>query len=688
MKKDSNRILFGALIVTIMLGAIPIVTAESSSETQPYAAARREVSINVKIVFIGIDRTLVDKEYMTWNNPNYKYQSYLIPGINTNVVFMMNYDYVFVNSQFENNFVNYLSSIARREEHSNVLWKLTYFGIDENLVLNYTSFKVTTLNTLYSADDVERWLIDHADGYGGLPSNGYALVVADLSSKVPSVTADQYNAIMKEHVVEATPHYYNKTFADPDLGIVRNRRWMTSWGGNARLYYIDLSAGPSLVTTQLPIQLAASVNNIDFHTTYGKNWLNQYISSYVFGAVYNLFTPDFIYQINYAKEYRIKIMAFDNRTSQSQPPLEKTIDTNLIKSELQKLLSFSKVEVEAKFSKATDYPGLMQIIIDSRIPSSQVPSIEPTKAVDATPVYEWLNEQGENHSRDFFNITRDIDEYDIPVFVFAFEDNYQFAFTFKEWISYPSDGERTIWGVSLYDMVLIGHSARDFDRGDMLVNEPKQPGKGFGFSNTIIHEVGHMLGLNHPFIYDQTEDFVSSVMAYYPYDSGFSQFDIDALQRGLADQLIMYASSTLSETSSVIVNYLSVNSARNYLGAAEDRYSQMDYSGSINSAYNADLQAAQAKTLSPSFLVTSGLLIGLGSGGAVGLVAGYFLWKRKRPASAFEKNGCKPRNPLSSTHAPPATKPLHGYLNIRDGTVKTARDMYDQPPLTVLNKNA
>ena len=255
MKKDSNRILFGALIVTIMLGAIPIVTAESSSETQPYAAARREVSINVKIVFIGIDRTLVDKEYMTWNNPNYKYQSYLIPGINTNVVFMMNYDYVFVNSQFENNFVNYLSSIARREEHSNVLWKLTYFGIDENLVLNYTSFKVTTLNTLYSADDVERWLIDHADGYDGSPSNGYTLIVADLSSKVPSVTAEQYNAIMKERIVEATPHYYNKTFTDPDLGIVRNRRWMTSWGGNARLYYIDLSAGPSLVTTQRNIEL-------------------------------------------------------------------------------------------------------------------------------------------------------------------------------------------------------------------------------------------------------------------------------------------------------------------------------------------------------------------------------------------------------------------------------------------------
>ena len=650
--RGNNRILFGALVIAIMLGTIPIVAAESSPQTQPYAAARREIPINVKIIFIGIDQSLVDKEYMTWNNPQYKYQSYLIPGISTNVLFTMNYDYVFVNQQFETNFVSYLSSIARLEEHSNALWNLTYFGIDENLALNYTSFKITTLNTLYGADDVERWLIDHADGYGGLPSSGYALIVADLSSKVPSVTAEQYNAIMKERVVEATPHYYNKTYTDPDLGMVRNRRWMTSWGGHARLYYIDLSAGPSLVTTQLPIQLAASINNIAFNTAYGRNWFNQYVSSYVYGAVYNLFTPDFVYPINYAKEYRITIEAIDNRTQQNQPPLEKTINTTLIKSELQGLLSFSKVDVEAKFSKVTDYPELMRIIVDSAIPSTQVPSIEPTKAVDATPIYEWLNEDGKNHVRAFFNITRDIDEYDIPVFVFAFDDNYELAFTFKESIYDLSEEERTIWGVSLYDMVLIGHSTRDFNRGDVLINEPKQPGKGYGFSNTIIHEVGHMLGLNHPFIYDQTEDFVSSVMAYYPYESTFSQFDIDALQRGLADQLIIYASTTLSETASVLVNYMSVNSARNYLQAADDRYSQMDYSGSINSAYDAAMQAAQAKTLSPDFLVTSGLLIGLGAGGTIGLVVGYYLRKRKTPTSTSAQRWMQPQPSTSQYSCP------------------------------------
>jgi hypothetical protein len=658
MRKFNNQILFGMVIVTLLLGTIPVVAAQSTPSTQPYATARREVPIHIKIVFIGIDQNLIDKEYMTWNNPHYKYQSYLIPGISTNVVFAMNYDYVFANPQFENNFVNYLSSIAKVEKHTNVLWNLSYFGIDENIALNYTNFRITTQNTFYSADEVEHWLTDHSNEYGGFPSDGYTLIIADLFSRTPSVTTEQYKTLMKKQAVEATPHYYNKTFMDPDLGLVRNRGWMTSWGGNERLYYIDLSAGPSFVTTELPIQLAEDVNNIDIHTAYGKTWLNQYVSNYVYGAVYNLFTPDFVYPINYANEYRIKIVAIDNRTQQKNLPLEKTINADLIKNELQKLLSFSKVDVETKYIRAADNPELERLIIDSTMPSTNIPSIEPTEGVDASPVYDWLNEQGKGHISDFLNVTRNTNEYDIPVFVFAFDDNYQFAFTFKEQIGDCGEGDRTLWGVSLYDMVLIGHSTRDFNRGDVLINEPRQPGKGYGFSNTIIHEVGHMVGLNHPFIYDQTEDFVSSVMAYYPYDTSFSRFDIDVLQRGYADQLIIYASSTLSETASILVNYVNVNSATNYLQDAEDRYAQMDYSGAINSAYESAMQAAQAKMLSPNLFVTSGLLIGLGVGGIIGLAIGYYIWKRKSSISTYASTWTQPQTTTTQYPCSSCNKPL------------------------------
>jgi len=51
---------------------------------------------------------------------------------------------------------------------------------------------------------------------------------------------------------------------------------------------------------------------------------------------------------------------------------------------------------------------------------------------------------------------------------------------------------------------------------------------------------------------------------------------------------------------------MGISSARSDLQDAEEKYSQMDYSGAINSSYDAAIQAAQAKMLAPNFLATNG----------------------------------------------------------------------------------
>jgi len=67
---------------------------------------------------------------------------------------------------------------------------------------------------------------------------------------------------------------------------------------------------------------------------------------------------------------------------------------------------------------------------------------------------------------------------------------------------------------------------------------PKQPEEGFGFTQVIIHELGHIVGLMHSHSFDWLGGFFSA-MGYYTYDYMFGRFDKWALQRIHANKAMM-----------------------------------------------------------------------------------------------------------------------------------------------------
>ena len=573
------RTISTAFILLIALSIVILPTAaDQRTGTQLYA--RREATINVRIVFVGIDERSVQKDYLDWNNPATRNQITEIPGVSTGTTYNLHYNYSFAQGAFTQEFTSYLNSIAKTERRINVLWNQSYFQIANSYFLYYTHFPVNATNTYYSADQVESWLVHHSEDFGGLEATGYTLIISDLSTQLPSVTGQQFQTIGTAHPTILTPHFYNKTYTDHDLGVKLNRRYMTAWGGHNRFYFIDLSAGPGSAAEQLPVQLAAWVNHVTPDTGYWQYWFTQYLADFISGAVYNLFAPDFIYPLNYAQTYRLKIFVFDNRT-ESMPAIQSTVDPNAIKTQLGSLLPFANVQVETKFLRLSDYPALFNIVRSSVSPSL----VGLTPVVDARPVYNWLSDSAQGNINQFTKVTRDSNIYDIPIFVFAFDGEYNFGFTYKESIAKGLDFDRTIWGVSLYDLVLISHAANDFSRGD--VADPEQPGLGFGFTNTIIHETGHMLGLVHPFQYDPTENFVSSVMAYYPYEDIYSQFDKDYLLRGYADLFIRGATQELKSATFDFVNWSEINNANSKLNDAEAAYNSMNYTQAAEDAFSA-----------------------------------------------------------------------------------------------------
>jgi hypothetical protein len=309
----------------------------------------------------------------------------------------------------------------------------------------------------------------------------------------------------------------------------------------------------------------------------------------------------------------------------------------MVRSQLASLLPFAKVTVTAKFSNTTAYPQLAAVVANAttkvKDPALSIP------IVDARLVWNWLSTFGQGHITQFINATHTTSTYDIPGFLFAFQGNYTFAFTFKENIALR-EPPASITGVALGDMILVDQSNSTLTAG----NDPStynQPGRGMGFTRAAIHELGHMLGLNHPFIYDQTEDFTNSVMAYYPYSNTYSQFDKDTVLRGINDELLIVAQDALDATGNSLINSGTIAAARQQMTLAQQHYSTMDYAGAVQYSLAAALDALQAEASGSLF--SAGLvfgLIGLAVGVAVGLLGGFLFFRKKKSTAAVGYNLC------------------------------------------------
>src|SRR5439155_1357334 len=128
-----------------------------------------------------------------------------------------------------------------------------------------------------------------------------------------------------------------------DLGLVMYRHFMTGWGGSSRFYYMDLSAGPSYWTNELPVQVASQLRGISTSNYYGKLWMSKFVGSYVYGAVNNLFAPDQLYPVNYSQNYNLQLFVLDNRTAAEMsqgPQLTATINETMIQQNLASLVPF------------------------------------------------------------------------------------------------------------------------------------------------------------------------------------------------------------------------------------------------------------------------------------------------------------------------------------------------------------
>jgi len=590
------RILITAFLVgLVFMAAIP--PAFSERAIQPGVILTREVPLTIKIVLIGFDPHTIDEHYLTWrgNVAQTAVNNILSTGNVTGITYNLSYEFVYSTPELYLGLTKYLKSIQQKK-----------------IVYN-PWFRATTQNYFYDADKVENWFVANNASYGGFPRNGYTFVFANLTN-LPSVTEAQLNT---ENPMNATPHYYSSRFVDKDLEYqIRYRDFSIAWGGHNRLWFLDLSAGPEFWTwsspegvPHIPMQLAIDLYKLDVHESYGKQWLTQFLSDYIYDAVLNLAVPVFTYEPIYSQNYRVVVNVIDNRTEKErkQTPIEKTIQPNLIKQALTDLLPYSNVNVETRLMEAAELPGLQAAIVENTVTPPSDLAIP--RYVDMRPIYRYLQE----HLVDFVGLVRkDSTEFTVPVFAFAFQGAIYFGYTFKWYVATLKTEEGNFLGISLGDMALIGMNQNDFRRGDYV--SPVQLGKGIGFTQVVIHEVGHSLGLMHPHQFGYVGDFESSAMSYWAWEYRFSQFDKDAINRAHADQLISQAFLALVATESNLAGRFDIGFAgsrasysRSLIDKALERYGSMEYVQAVEigrRALNAASDALAASTIAPGGIFT------------------------------------------------------------------------------------
>jgi hypothetical protein len=459
---------------------------------------------------------------------------------------------------------------------------------------------------------VDEWLYQNRDDYGGHPINGWTFIITYLPELPFFSFADEKDwGRNQRDPPKGTPHYYSISVTDFDGGYrYRDTDFMKGWGGKYRQIFLDLNAGP-IPWTQArgvgwgdsPLQWALEDFDIKLGSTFGRTWLTNYLASYISEAVMNFAIPNFCYDPPLTDEYELSVQFLDHRSAdeKSKVRLESRVNSDIIKAAFDDLCPYIKNTVTLKFNSTSDFPGLTQVIEDSRLTADSIfysPSwIKGVKQdyVNMEPVYKYLQA---NIGRFVKDVRRDRTKVTFPVFVFVFSSSIRF---YTQWKWFISDWDKlsfTFSGIALGDFVIIGYNHNYLIAGDK--DTPKQPGKGLGFTHAVIHEVGHMVGLMHPHSYGWWGDFSLGAMSYFTSDVVFGQHDKDALRRNHVDKLMIEAGEQVKGLKGLLGTRVKstetevlVTNVEQLLKQAESDYEKMQYAEALGKAKDA---IAQTKT--------------------------------------------------------------------------------------------
>lgn len=592
MRKRRVPLFWLVALVGVLLTTPVAAAPQAEAVLQPGEPITLEQEIPVNIVFVGykqetiVEEALLDQLPAAYEPAVRFPMFYGLDGRDMGLSFTYSYDLHYADAAFEDDFFSYLTRIGRSGDPS--LFQQLYNEQEQNVL------DVTGPVLYIDAPRAEHWLMRQGQSRLGIdPERSYTVYFVNWYGR------DDFQF----HLYEKTDDF------DPDTGKVfgtDDDRKLIAWGGShGRSWFYDLSAGPEAWTANFIVDITDL--NEDEIEDYRMPPIWEYseegyraptalssdlglVTRYV--AINLLFTSSPLYDPMVAKVGPGGRRIVDITLFEDDPNTQggRYLDQQLVTRSLASFQPYYYWRTNERSQRPPDEGAARALRIFSGV----------LEADDC-----W-NDFGLTFAQLFCYFDANRDQY-LPAYrpndyvapVFAFNTTDEVA---NEALPLGFADDNWIDGTQSYIFA--------FDT-------PSNRAAGYGFTITIVHEVGHHIGLSHPHDgYDFEQDLnygpgnefffawsgsqSATIMSYVDVNFNFGRFDRDNMYRFETAGYLNLASQLLAdiqahpEQARVSGN---MRRAERQAARALRHFNEWDYDNAVRSAYNAYLELARAAEL-------------------------------------------------------------------------------------------
>jgi hypothetical protein len=557
-----------AILFVTVLYPISLEKHSIYNKTSSAIPKIKQENIDINLVFIGFDSEYIFEDDLESSLPE-EIDPFLLfevdpsfPHSNYEIDYLISYlsedkvtdleEYILDNAIFDPLFGHRVNNTALDEYLSSQIYDniMDFFipcegyTIDAGLIENYiyqnihSEFEETSHYTLYlmnfSSIDSE----DHSIEHSYVPS--YVDCDSNRSTDLSYAGRDQRNAI--------------------------------GWGGNYRFCYADLSAisenlfhytltlGSDLSTAPLYYRydLDTFTEVYDIETISGKNALTNYVYEWANSYVRNVFLSSTLYTPPVFESFYLPIKVFNNIADRgfSYESMSWAFNSERIHNYLSDAFPWIDWLVEYDLKYLTDYPEIYQHLVDHTFNNGEYNYINVEDVIEILDAY----------TDEFYPPSSDYAQ--LPSYVLILYNTY------------IQHGDMRIGGLAIGPYQIICRLPYLFFEDDDI-NKPIM-----GLTNTVLHEVGHNLGINHPHtnVYGYGSMFVDDVESYLHCSDRHSIFSTDTVARFHYDYYFMTAEENLENSNQ---NAIGRSKVVELLEKSRVAYLDVDYITAVNYAKDA-----------------------------------------------------------------------------------------------------